>query len=218
MFKLIAKSFKFIYFCLRISLGRYPEGSMSKSYRIGNRLLRAEYCNRDGDATPEKVLFENVEQVTTYQSYDEHIYFIRNKPNNLLDLLEVEKKKRLTADVFYKLVKIEPQKTLHSCSHAASLMVMDYARYFFKNNPSYKHKNIQSLQLNKLPNQSGYDDGAGLPWLTKMGKYFGLFKDAMPKFYGLTASTICKKWLKKHMELSQYLAYLLFVKAPYVWK
>ena len=37
-------------------------------------------------------MFENVEQVTTYQSYDEHIYFIRNKPNNLLDLLEVEKK------------------------------------------------------------------------------------------------------------------------------
>ena len=87
----------FLYSIFRILFSSYPEGSLSKPYRMGNRYFRADYSSLDGIAFAEKIPFTHIENSNQYQNMNEHIKF------NLIDSdsHDISKKKYLFNNNFF---------------------------------------------------------------------------------------------------------------------
>lgn len=199
-----------------IIISSYPEGSLPKSYRIGNRLLRPKYSDSDGIAVAESVLFSHANNFSKLQSLNEHVKFYV-KQEQIYSILNMDntsfQKRRLNADVFYKLDQVESQKTPHSCAHAAKFMVLEYSRSFHKKNSLFSKKSQTNFFLNSYAKSSGYDSGVGFPRIAPTLKIFGLFESNQSRNYGLIKNK-GKQWPKKPNELAQYLSYLLFIYGP----
>ena len=204
----------FIYSTVRILFSSYQAGSLSKSYRIGNRLLRANYSDLDGIAFAEETLFSHDEGAETYQNQPESVNFFGLFPTSLDDLKIINNSNQLYGSIFYQLAKVEPQVTPHSCAYASRFMVMQYGKNYFEHNPLPSPPKWLQQYLDSCPSSSGYDSGIGYPPISKMFATVGLFTDSKPQPDHLSRTVYPNSWPTNLTELGQFLGYLLFLKGP----
>ena len=165
--------FSWLYDFFHISFNRYPEDSLAKDYRLGNRFFRPDYCDREGIPFAETIPFAHQGDAASYQALEDFFHIHQE----ILD----QAPKQLFADVFYRFNRVTPQKTPHSCSHAARFMTMNYARQYHL----AKDHRAKMDHFNKLAKDPGFNSGVGHKTLNKLFARVGLFTQAEPRRYGL---------------------------------